>query len=336
MTERNTILDIAKGLTIILVVVGHFMPENSPAAYVSLNHWIYSFHMPTFFFLSGYVYESYRKDIPYVEFVWKKFRRLMIPYLFVSILIISIKLLTQGNMYVQNPVTFRTYVEILYVPSAGYYLWFIWSLFTIYLIVPLFKNKGSIYILFGISIILKCLMPYCSLPSAFALNGTQSNLPWFMLGVMSVLWRNNVPFISGIGVQTATIGLFAFFSILFISFDSFDNLTAVMPLFGIGSTLSVSSILEKYCKRSSHFIAEYLGAASFDIYLFHTTFEGLAKAVLQKFFNTPISGGLFYIEVIIVVLAGLTAPIILDRLVLRRYRLTGIVFGYAKPHISNK
>lgn len=44
--NRIIFLDIAKAICIILVVVGHYMPDNSPMWYVMLNKVIYTFHMP--------------------------------------------------------------------------------------------------------------------------------------------------------------------------------------------------------------------------------------------------------------------------------------------------
>lgn len=54
--QRIYSLDIAKALCIVLVVVGHFNPDNAPAWWKCINQIIYSFHMPLFLFVSGYVY----------------------------------------------------------------------------------------------------------------------------------------------------------------------------------------------------------------------------------------------------------------------------------------
>lgn len=59
--NRIVFLDIAKAICIILVVVGHYMPDNSPMWYVMLNKVIYTFHMPLFMFVSGYVYIATKK-----------------------------------------------------------------------------------------------------------------------------------------------------------------------------------------------------------------------------------------------------------------------------------
>jgi fucose 4-O-acetylase-like acetyltransferase len=61
---------IAKGLGIVLVVAGHFWPADSPAYWTEVRRVIYTFHMPLFFFLSGWLYEygkySYR-DLMYAK-----------------------------------------------------------------------------------------------------------------------------------------------------------------------------------------------------------------------------------------------------------------------------
>lgn len=117
--NRIIALDIAKAICIILVVMGHYVPDNSPAWYVLVHDVIYTFHMPLFMFVSGYVYIATKKRSTYGDFLLKKVRRLMVPYLTTSVMVIVIKLLTQGSMSVDNPVTIFSFVEMFYMPVAG-------------------------------------------------------------------------------------------------------------------------------------------------------------------------------------------------------------------------
>ena len=55
VSERYTWIDCIKGIGIFLVVLGHIYKDN----YIGL--WIYSFHMPLFFMLSGYL--MYAKSV---------------------------------------------------------------------------------------------------------------------------------------------------------------------------------------------------------------------------------------------------------------------------------
>lgn len=75
--ERIAWIDMSKGIGIILVMIGHM--ETTEA----LRTYIFSFHMPLFFFISGYVFSV--KD-SFIEFVWKKFKSLILPYLYFSVI----------------------------------------------------------------------------------------------------------------------------------------------------------------------------------------------------------------------------------------------------------
>lgn len=72
--SRLTYIDTLKGLGIIFVVFGHF--DINPA----LKAWIYSFHMPLFFFLSGYVCSDYTDQKPIWKIIKKNVKQILIPY----------------------------------------------------------------------------------------------------------------------------------------------------------------------------------------------------------------------------------------------------------------
>ena len=59
MSQRNTSISIAKGIAIILMVVGH---AECPGALMSL---IYLFHMPLFFITAGYFFTRAHADEPW-------------------------------------------------------------------------------------------------------------------------------------------------------------------------------------------------------------------------------------------------------------------------------
>lgn len=52
MKERIEYIDIAKGIGILLVIAGHLFAYRGP-----ISRWIFSFHMPLFFILSGICYK---------------------------------------------------------------------------------------------------------------------------------------------------------------------------------------------------------------------------------------------------------------------------------------
>ena len=80
-TEKKRIdyLDIARGIAIILMVIGHAVSGYKRAI-------IFSFHMPLFIIISGFFYKSGRNIKEEIKNILKK---LIIPYI-VSIIVVHI------------------------------------------------------------------------------------------------------------------------------------------------------------------------------------------------------------------------------------------------------
>ena len=77
--RRVYFVDVARGIGILLVVLGHTkLPE-------VVSSFIYSFHVPFFFFLSGFVLQG-RIEEAWPAFIWKRVRTLIWPYVIFSIL----------------------------------------------------------------------------------------------------------------------------------------------------------------------------------------------------------------------------------------------------------
>ena len=190
MTIINRIIwiDIAKAICIVLVVIGHYIPDTHPIWYSEMRNVIYTFHMPLFMFASGFVYiATKRREERYREFIWKKIKRLMVPYLTVSCLIVTLKLCTQGQAYVENPVTTFSYIKIFYLPEAGYFLWFVWALLWMFLIIPFFYTPKSRLALFFVALVLPFTSSY--MPVVFCIKEFSGMLQFFVAGVVAYDWR---------------------------------------------------------------------------------------------------------------------------------------------------
>lgn len=81
--ERIDWIDIAKGLGIILVVIGHMpIPSN-------VSYWIFSFHMPLFFLVDGLFCKDYELfSVEHKRFLGRAFLRLILPYVTTCVLMI--------------------------------------------------------------------------------------------------------------------------------------------------------------------------------------------------------------------------------------------------------
>ena len=86
MKERLQYIDAIRGFAMFLVVLGHVSFEQS-----IITTTIYSFHMPLFMFICGYVARYSYKDIisvkQLIKTVFQKFTAILLPYIVFCILV---------------------------------------------------------------------------------------------------------------------------------------------------------------------------------------------------------------------------------------------------------
>lgn len=139
--KRIEWIDMAKGYGIILVILAH------TGVNPRLNHWIYTFHLPLFFFLSGYVFNAGNN---FKDFVFKKLKTMVIPYFCFASLIIIFQIFDQ-NISLNNLSTylFETLYSII-IQKRFWTLWFLTCLFFLdvifYWAVKFCKNELAISI----------------------------------------------------------------------------------------------------------------------------------------------------------------------------------------------
>lgn len=323
--QRLISFDIAKAICIILVVVGHYVPDYSPKWYLGTHNIIYTFHMPLFMFASGYIYMATKKNVQYWDFLLKKVKRLMVPYLSVSAIIISIKILTENHAYVENSVTWMSYVKMLCLPEAGYFLWFIWALWWMFVIAPLFKTRQMRLGVFSLAVVLHYIPNF--LPDIFCLRQFQGMLVYFMLGIICYDWKNEISFVNRIPAWSA-LWCFAFAEGVSFAYSGGAKIEIILPYLGIAAVMTLSNLLKKWNRRNNRWLM-VVSSSSYIIYLFHTTFEGFAKAVVHKIpiFADGSNQVLFCLNIIIVVACGVVCPIILHRYVLSKTKIMKVLFG---------
>lgn len=127
-------IDILKGIGIVLVVVGHanFIFANATTA-MFIQKYIYSFHMPLFFFLSGYLFVK-EKYPSFKKLIHAKVKTLLVPYFLFSILSLIVYVI-YGLTHKYKLIEFKTMViQILYLTNKVVWnevLWFLVCLFVV-------------------------------------------------------------------------------------------------------------------------------------------------------------------------------------------------------------
>ena len=176
-------IDALKGWAIFLVVLGHAIivfPINLHENLVcgTLFDTISAFHVKLFFVVSGFCF-SFHGD--YKSYLSKKCRRLLIPYYVFCFLEMIAKLMFSGAVNRTRSLG-EFLIRTLFL---GGDIWFLWTLFVIFLIFPLlhsFMRKGlawEIGCLLGF-LLIAYFRPHIDL---FAIESVCQNLFWFACGV---------------------------------------------------------------------------------------------------------------------------------------------------------
>ncbi|MBO5157155.1 MAG: acyltransferase [Prevotella sp.] len=184
--KRFLEIDLAKGLAIILAVVGHAFPDavkgfwiaggNSVAA--SMESFIYSFHMPLFFMCSGFLFLPKLTNGGVSQTIATRFKRLMIPYLFLSFMYLGGKMV--GGALADNALSDNPIVGIIFGNSPCFGAWFLWVLFIMSVIVLCLK-KVNVGLLFA-AFIAASYIPL-HLDSNFkGISAILSATMWFLMG----------------------------------------------------------------------------------------------------------------------------------------------------------
>ena len=352
MSKRIEYLDIAKGIGILLVVLGH---NDFEVISAFIQRLIYSFHMPLFFFLSGYFINA---SIPFFAFFKKRFNALLKPYFF-TIFLIYFTSISFEKMGFNTAIT-RT-VKSLY--GSGYYLdwvqlWFLPQLFVVslyaFLFIRLVSNRlSNRWITWGILLaILAIALPFLNafypfqlsvLGKDYELYGLPFSLDLILVTGFFFILGNEVRRVTTEKtfdnwlILLATGAVVLLLNILFpyeIDFnirlyESF-LINTTEAILGILFILALARQIEVYTGRLAAFL-KYLGNISLIILLFHVPMQAFWS---QKVENVT---GNFPLGIAIGFVMGVLGPILIYEIFIRFNPVASFWFGRkAEPPVSKE
>ena len=164
LEPRNTSIDILKGLGIVSMVAGH-VPVNQ-----FLVHLIYVFHMPLFFFISGYLYRD--KELSFKMLLEKNSKKLLFPYIFFGICGYVLWLLEMKPSLLNDalkPLKALFWMNTENMPIAGA-LWFLTAMFFLNLAYPFLFKCGIL--------VQGAIVSFCLIVGLFLYQGFGVRLPF--------------------------------------------------------------------------------------------------------------------------------------------------------------
>lgn len=155
--NRIQYIDIAKGIAIILMVLGH---KGIPQW---LSNFIWSFHMPLFFICFGIVANFTRNSL--AEFTLRRLKTLIFPFIIYSIIVYGL------YQFTREPISLH---HLLTSGWGGYALWFIPVLFVSSIWAKItFFFSGYYRCMFAFAyLVIGCILCHCNICLPWAMSST--------------------------------------------------------------------------------------------------------------------------------------------------------------------
>lgn len=288
MKERSKVIDRAKGIAILLVVLGHI---NSP-----LGPFIFSFHMPLFFFFSGlFINEKMGPKI----FIKKNLYRLMIPFIVFGLLgwivevIKGIALNRPVEDLVSSALGLFFWMDASHLHHYGFILWFLpalfWARLMFYLLIKYLKvsfiELFLIVFLIGSLALHLPILPYSFDKGLIA-------LPWIAAGYLFGKIYNDELVVQAwqLGLCTVAVGLVIFL----LGVNPIDFANKKLGQLWVTVTYSVSLaawilVFLVFSERFNHFqifkVLEWLGKCTLLVMVIHVYTNNAAYLLVNKIFG---------------------------------------------------
>lgn len=309
-------IDVCRGLGIVLVVLGHAMKQTGET-----NGWfdmllsvIYSFHMPLFFILSGFVSVkilSFDQWLQRWEYMKGRAFRLLIPYFAVGLLYTPLKFFL--SRYAVKPYDFSSMWRLFLGENPDVALWFLYILFFSTLISVLVLREKSLTFLLVISF---------AFSAAACCMGWSARLPkycfFFILGIYI---RKNYdkfqPILEKMGTTLGALVIFAAANAALVT-PGLSEMAVLWELTALsGSVLSLQLAL-LICRRKNrafrlfHFLGEY----SMDIYILSEPFNTAAKILFWSILHVN-----YLLCTLLCFIVGIVFPIPVSKYIVRKVKL---------------
>lgn len=322
--NRLNQIDIAKGIGIILVVVGH------TTTYLGFEKVIYQFHMPLFFILSGFFFKDKYVKQPLV-FLLSRLKRLYIPYvlnglrLFIVFLVISYLVRENTGFSILGGLYYSLLIilGIGSAPLAGT-IWFLRALFFVSFIFIFLKwiiskiNCNHNIILF-ISVL------------GFLIIGYKTQLPYRVSSSFVALFFYYIGYLYASNMEYVKMNLLFFIialvvliysSIINIVDLAYNTYTSIL-LFILSSICGTYSVLFVCKKIKQNSFLEFIGKKSLAIMIFHFLSFVPINLMIVFLYNLPLERILDYPTIkeyhwwwILYSVVGVLGPLLIDKIII--------------------
>ena len=322
---RDTSFDIMKGIAILLVVLGHSVPDQASASGIAsyplylMRAIIYSFHMPVFFFVAGYFMHIPLKE-GFQNFIKDKSIRLMVPYFTIGILYFPFKLALSkfANQQINAQDIWKIFIGI----NPDGELWFLYCLFFISILIAFFVKRVN----FGLLLISFIVGIFSDVLNIFSVSMISKILYYqffYILGLYikkyMLLDHMKSTVIALISMVIFIVGNYA----LLHDINAFKIVTLITAVSGINITHYIANQIQSKVGLYKTLLV-FLGTVSMDIYIFSDIVKIPFRIVLWS------KLGLYYEAFIVCFLASTTLSILIGYILRKNHYSRLLCLGMKK------
>ena len=279
---RSKLVDIVKGVAIVLVAYGH-----TAQGVVHRGWWggrgasfsrafVYSFHMPAFFFIAGLFVRGSIERRGGLPFTVEKIKSILYPYLLFAVIYAAVHPLIGRFEVSATPFHWR---EFLLNLSDGNASWFLFTLFFCFLL-ALATARVPGWLLFMAAVVIGMTPP-------FGPPLTNQVLREFCFMAAGMLVGTHIFRVDRMRDVTAALGFFLltiFQTVVIYRYGEADRWSyAGLGLTGTAGLFLLAKLLNKH--RAGDGLA-WIGRASLAIFLLSAFAQGATRAVLSGIFHT--------------------------------------------------
>ena len=323
-------LDSLKGFAIFLVVVGHVILGYIRAETFTEYQWslqfvydvIYSFHMPLFFLISGFLYKLTwaRKNTGLLKKISNKFLNMVPMYLLFSVVFWLSKYYATlyGNIQMSDHFNLVDLMHIYIAPLS--YLWFLYVLIWLFVAIPIFESIIKPTTVFIIFLCLYFFMPpvhgLLKIINLIIYGGV-----YFTLGSVLCMYQDQLRTI----ICNKLIGI-GFISIVLavITFPYIEVHNILKFICAISGSVFLSILFFKFKNIKWVTIWNICGRYSLGIYILHLYFSGPLRTIFKH-----LSIDNIMVCLILSCMISTIVPIFIVKF-FDRYKITSWIFGNSK------
>lgn len=317
MDKRLRFISYSYAIGAILVVLGHSTPTGAsdlPIFIDRLRTFIYSFHMPLFFYIAGFLfkYTCEKRRKPYHTFIKNKAVRFLTPYFVLTAVGIIPKILL--SQFVNDEVSFSWYYvfESVFNPRLNVWghFWFLPTLLIIfifsYLILESTKNRA----VFTAVLILSAMLAVFPIQTNWlALHDICLELIYFCMGIATcslVIKKRNIVFRLPVAVVTATAAVLIYIITTESKLYYYNNYIRNSANIAI-AMLMIYAILcmTIFFENKGSKILDYFEGKTFSIYIISWPCQAAVEVLLNRVMHLH-----WYVTVPAMFFAGIGIPLL--------------------------